>query len=163
MYVDVSHIRQGDKTYTRYLLRESFRDNGKVKHRTIANLSGCSAAEIEAIRLALRHKDNLSALTTAPPQFTIKQGLSYGAVHVVYEVARSLGIDKALGTTRDGQLALWQVIARVIDQGSRLSAVRLARSHATQEILGLQGFDEDDLYANLDWLAEQQALSLIHI
>ena len=157
MYVDVSHIRQGDKTYTRYLLRESFRDNGKVKHRTIANLSGCSAAEIEAIRLALRHKDNLSALTTAPPQFTIKQGPSYGAVHVVYEVARSLGIDQALGTTRDGQLALWQVIARVIDQGSRLSAVRLARSHATQEILGLQGFDEDDLYANLDWLAEQQA------
>ena len=71
MYVDVSHIRQGDKTYTRYLLRESFRDNGKVKHRTIANLSGCSAAEIEAIRLALRHKDNLSALTTTPPQFTI--------------------------------------------------------------------------------------------
>jgi len=59
MYVDVSHIRQGDKTYTRYLLRESFRDNGKVKHRTIANLSSCSAAEIEAIRLALRHKDNL--------------------------------------------------------------------------------------------------------
>jgi hypothetical protein len=48
MYVDVSHIRQGDKTYTRYLLRESFRDNGKVKHRTIANLSSCSAAEIEA-------------------------------------------------------------------------------------------------------------------
>jgi len=156
MYVDVSHIRQGDKTYTRYLLRESFRDNGKVKHRTIANLSSCSAAEIEAIRLALRHKDNLSALTTAPPQFTIKQGPSYGAVHVVHEVARSLGIDKALGTTRDGQLALWQVIARVIDQGSRLSAVRLARSHAAQEILGVQGFDEDDLYANLDWLAEQQ-------
>ena len=156
MYVDVSHIRQGDKTYTRYLLRESFRDNGKVKHRTIANLSGCSAAEIEAIRLALRHKDNLAALTTAPAQFTIKQGLSYGAVHVVHEVARSLGIDKALGTTRDGQLALWQVVARVIDQGSRLSAVRLARSHATQEILGLQSFDEDDLYANLDWLAEQQ-------
>jgi hypothetical protein len=157
MYVDVSHIRQGDKTYTRYLLRESFRDNGKVKHRTIANLSSCSAAEIEAIRLALRHKDNLSALTTTPPQFTIKQGPSYGAVHVVYGVARSLGIDQALGPTRDGQLALWQVIARVIDQGSRLSAVRLARSHATQEILGLQGFDEDDLYANLDWLAEQQA------
>ena len=105
MYVDVSHIRHGDKTYTRYLLRESFRDNGKVKHRTIANLSSCSTSEIEAIRLALRHKDNLSALTTTPPQFTIKQGPSYGAVHVVYEVARSLGIDQALGITRDGQLA----------------------------------------------------------
>ena len=91
MYVDVSHIRQGGKTYTRFLLRESYRDDGKVKHRTIANLSGCSAAEIEAIRLALRHKDNLSALGTNPSEIVIKQGLSYGAVHVVYEVARFLG------------------------------------------------------------------------
>ena len=54
MYVDVSHIRQGAKTYSRYLLRELYREDGKVKHRTIANLSGCSAAEIEAIRLVLR-------------------------------------------------------------------------------------------------------------
>ena len=157
MYVDVSHRRQGGKTYTRYLLRESYREDGKVKHRTIANLSGCSAAEIEAIRLALRHKDNLSALGINPSEVVIKQGLSYGAVHLVQEVARSLGIVAALGTTREGLLALWQVIARVIDQGSRLSAVRLARAHAAGEILGLSGFDEDDLYANLDWLAKQQA------
>ena len=102
MYVDVSHVRQGGKTYTRCLLRESYREDGKVKHRTIANLSGCSAAEIEAIRLALRHKANLSALGTNPSDIVIKQGLSYGAVHVVYEVARSLGIVAALGTTRDG-------------------------------------------------------------
>jgi len=156
MYVDVSHVRQGGKTYTRYLLRESYREDGKVKHRTIANLSGCSAAEVEAIRLALRHKDNLSTLSTNPSDIVIKQGLSYGAVHVVHEVARSLGIVAALGTTRDGLLALWQVIARVIDQGSRLSAVRLARAHAAKEILGVGDFDEDDLYANLDWLAKQQ-------
>ena len=159
MYVDISRIRQGGKTYTRYLLRESYREDGKVKHRSIANLSGCSDAEIEAIRLALRHKDKLSALEldTNPSAIVIKQGLSYGAVHLVHEVARSLGIVAALGPSRDGLLALWQVIARVIDQGSRLSAVRLARAHAAKEILGLNGFDEDDLYANLDWLANQQA------
>jgi hypothetical protein len=156
MYVDISHVRHGGKTYTRYLLRESYREDGKVKRRTIANLSGCSAAEIEAIRLALRHKENLSALGIKQSEIVIKQGLSYGAVHVVHEVARSLGIVTALGTTRDGLLALWQVVARVIDQGSRLSAVRLGRAHAAREILGLGGFDEDDLYANLDWLAEQQ-------
>jgi Transposase DDE domain len=156
MYVDVSHIRHGGKTYTRYLLRQSYRQDGKVKHRTIANLSSCSAAEIEAIRLALRHKDNLSAVGIKPSEIVIKQGLSYGVVHVVHEVARALGIVAALGSTRDGALALWQVIARVIDQGSRLSAVRLARAHAVSEILGLGRFDEDDLYANLDWLAEHQ-------
>ena len=72
-------------------------------------------------------------------------------------MARDLGISDALGHTLDGKLALWQVIARVIDQGSRLSAVRFATNHAACEILGLGAFNEDDLYANLDWLAEKQS------
>src|SRR5262249_25895598 len=54
--------------------------------------------------------------------------------------------------------ALWQVMARVIDQGSRLSAVRLAMAHAACDVLGLGTFDEDALYENLDWLAGAQAL-----
>src|SRR6266853_6040970 len=83
--------------------------------------------------------------------------MSFGAVWTVYHIARRLGIEKALGTTRAGKLALWQVIARVIDQGSRLSAVRLAMAHAACDILGLGTFDEDALYENLDWLAGVQA------
>ena len=157
MYVDTSHIIRGGKTYTRHLLRESYRANGKVLHRTIANLSHCSAAEIEAMRLALRHKQDLENLGTVQDAVTLKQGVSFGAVWTVYHVARRLGIDKALGTTRAGKLALWQVIARVIDQGSRLSAVRLAMAHAACDVLGLGTFDEDALYENLDWLAGAQA------
>src|SRR5918911_3895958 len=157
MYIDTSRITRGGKTYTRHLLRESYRANGKVLHRTLANLSQCSAAEIEAIRLALRHKQELANLGTIQDAITLKQGLSFGAVWTVYQVARRLGIEKALGTTRDGKLALWQVIARVIDQGSRLSAVRLAMSHAACDVLGLGPFDEDALYDNLDWLAHRQA------
>jgi Transposase len=157
MYVDTSHITRGGKTYTRHLLRESSRAHGKVLHRTIANLSHCSAAEIEAMRLALRHKQDLEHLGTVQDVMTLKQGLSFGAVWTVYHIARRLGIEKALGTTREGKLALWQVIARVIDQGSRLSAVRLAMSHAACDVLGLGTFDEDALYENLDWLAEAQA------
>ena len=157
MYIDTSHITRGGKTYTRHLLRESYRANGKVLHRTIANLSQCSAAEIEAIRLALRHKEELENLGTIQDAITLKQGLSFGAVWTVYQVARRLGIAQALGTTRAGKLALWQVMARVIDQGSRLSAVRLAMSHAACDVLGLGPFDEDALYENLDWLAGVQA------
>src|SRR5262244_2703908 len=157
MYVDTSHLIRGGKTYTRHLLRESYRANGKVLHRTIANLSHCSASEIEAIRLALRHKQDLENLGTIQDAVTLKQGLSFGAVWTVYHVARRLGIEKALGTTREGKLALWQVIARVIDQGWRLSAVRLAMSHAACDVLGLDAFDEDTLYENLDWLAGVQA------
>jgi Transposase DDE domain len=157
MYIDTSHITRGGKTYTRHLLRESYRANGKVLHRTIANVSHCSAAEIEAMRLALRHKEDLEHLGTIQDAITLKQGLSFGAVWTVYHIARRLGIDKALGTTRDGKLALWQVMARVIDQGSRLSAVRLAMSHAACDVLGVGTFDEDALYENLDWLAGAQA------
>lgn len=157
MYIDTSHITRGGKTYTRHLLRESYRANGKVLHRTIANVSHCSAAEIEALRLALRHKEALEHLGTIQDAVTLKQGMSFGAVWTVYHVARRLGIEKALGTTRAGKLALWQVIARVIDQGSRLSAVRLAMSHAACDVLGLGPFDEDTLYENLDWLAGVQA------
>jgi len=157
MYIDTSHITRGGKTYTRHLLRESYRAHGKVLHRTIANVSHCSAAEIEALRLALRHKEDLEHLGTLADSLLLKQGLSFGAVWTVYHVARRLGIEQALGTTREGKLALWQVIARVIDQGSRLSAVRLAMSHAACDVLGLGPFDEDALYENLDWLAHRQA------
>lgn len=157
MYVDVSSLHRNGKTYTRYLLRESFRELGKVKHRTLANLSHCSTAEVQAIRLALRHKDDLAALGTVKDTVTLHQGASVGALWVVYEVARRLGIAHALGRGREAQLALWQVIARVIDQGSRLSAVRLAAAHAAAEVVGLSAFNENDLYANLDWLCAHQA------
>jgi Transposase DDE domain len=157
MYIDTSHITRGGKTYTRHLLRESYRANGKVLHRTIANVSHCSEAEIEAMRLALRHKEALEQLGTIQDAITLQQGPSFGAVWTVYHVAQRLGIAQALGTTREGKLALWQVIARVIDQGSRLSAVRLAMSHAACDVLGLGTFDEDALYENLDWLAGAQA------
>lgn len=72
-------------------------------------------------------------------------------------VARHLGIEQALGPSRQARLVLWQVIARVIDQGSRLSAVRLAAIHAACDVLGLERFDEEDLYGNLDWLSVHQA------
>jgi len=157
MYIDTSRITRGGKTYTRHLLRESYRAHGKVLHRTIANVSHCSEAEIEAMRLALRHKEALEHLGTIQDAITLKQGMSFGAVWTVYHVARRLEIEQALGTTREGKLALWQVIARVIDQGSRLSAVRLAMSHAACDVLGLGPFDEDALYDNLDWLAHRQA------
>jgi hypothetical protein len=157
MYVDISSLCRNGKTYTRYLLRECYREEGKVKHRTIANLSRCSPQEIEAVRLALRHKQELAALGTLKDAVQLHQGPSIGAVWLVYQVARYLGIEQALGPSRQGRLALWQVIARVIDQGSRLSAVRLAATHAACDVLGLERFDEEDLYGNLDWLSVHQA------
>ena len=155
MYVDVGRSKQGGKYYPRYLLRDSYREDGKVKHHTIANLSHCSIEEINAIKLALKHKGDLRQIIDIK-QIGTKQGMRIGAVFALKTIAQEIGLPKALGYHREGRLALWQVLARCIDQGSRLSAVRLAESHAASDILGLESFNEDHLYANLAWLAEHQ-------
>ena len=95
--------------------------------------------------MALRHQEDWAHLGTLTDALLLKQGVSFGAVWTVYHVARRLGIAQALGTTRAGQRALWQGIARVLEQGSRLAAVRLALSHVACDVLGLGAFDEDAL------------------
>ena len=156
MYLDVSTLQRNGRTYKRVLLRESYRDQGKVNKRTLANLSACSDAEIDAIQLALRHKQELAQVGSLEQLLSVQQGPSIGAVWLVYTLAHRLGIARALGSSREGKLALWQVIARVIDQGSRLSAVRFAATHGACDLLDLEPFDEDHLYANLDWLQAHQ-------
>ncbi|MDY6861944.1 MAG: IS1634 family transposase [Thermodesulfobacteriota bacterium] len=155
MYVDIS---KSQGKYVRYLLRENYREKGKIKHRTIANISHCTNEEIEAIRLALKHKKDLGTLVSLKKDITLCQGSFVGAVWLIYDIAGQLGITKALGPSREGKLALWQVMARIIDQGSRLTGVRLATSHAAGDILGLNSFNEEDLYKNLDWLCNKQAV-----
>jgi len=146
------------KSYESIHLRESYRDGSHVRKRDIANLTHCDPKEIAAIELALKFKGDLSALGSLD-NIQLRQGLSVGAVWTAHEVARRLGIDAALGHDFAGQLALWQVLARVLDQGSRLSAVRLAQVHAACDVIGIhRGFDENDLYANLGWLSQQQQI-----
>lgn len=157
MFIDSSKAILGGKTYSRHLLRDSYRDkaSGKVRHHTIANLSHYPEEEIEAIKLALKHKDNLASLGSIKDLKT-RLGMRIGVVYTLKTVAERVGLTKALGPTREGKLALWQVMARLIGQGSRLRAVRLAESHAGSDVLGLEDFNEDDLYANLSWLSERQ-------
>jgi len=155
MYVDTSKTKRGNKTYTRNLLRTSYREGGKVKHKTVLNLSICSQEEIAAIKLALKHKGNLTTLASVKDVKTIL-GKSIGAVWTMKLIAERVQVSKALGNRAEAKLALLQVIARVIDHGSRLSAVRFARRHAVCEILGIKKLDEDDLYENLAWLAGKQ-------
>jgi hypothetical protein len=83
-------------------------------------------------------------------------GKSIGAVWTMKLLAERTHVSKSLGNTAEAKLALLQVITRVIDQGSRLSAVRFAKRHAICEILGITKLDEDDLYENLSWLAYKQ-------
>lgn len=156
MYVDICKVTREDKTYTRALIRESYRENGKVKKRTLANISSCSDEEIQAIKLALQHKGNLVDAVQSLDKIHLKQGLSVGAVYVLYEVAHRLNIVKSLGLSEEARRTLWMTIARVIEPSSRLGTVRLAQSHAAVDVIGMGAFNEDDLYDALDWCYEHQ-------
>lgn len=128
--------KDGKKTYESVWLRESYREGGQVKTRNIANLKHCKPEEIAAIELALKHKDDLSVLGSMQ-DLEIKEGPSIGALWAVFRTAAGLGLTKALGSDFQGKLALWQVLARVLDQGSRLSAARLAKAAARGRGIGL--------------------------
>jgi transposase len=148
--------KSGEVSHECILLRETYRQGAKVKNRTIANLTHCNPKEVEAMRLALKHKDDLTVLRSLD-EIEITQGMSLGAVWVVYEMAKRLGVEKALGVDRAGKLAMVQVICRIIDQGSRLSAVRFCQTHSVCDTLGIrEGFNEEHLYKNLAWLCENQ-------
>lgn len=158
MHIDSqTYTLPSGRSFTRILLRTSYREGSRVKKHTIGNLSNCPPAEVRAVKLALDHKDELPALLARALGVRLRQGKSVGAVLVLHEIARRLGIPAALGRSRQAQLVLWMVLARLINQGSRLSAVRLAREHAGPEVLGLDSFDEDDLYAALDWASARQS------
>jgi transposase len=145
MYIDTVPNRSSPPAI---LLRESYRENGKVRKRTLANLSKLPARIVELIRQAL-----------AGPVQVVGEALCgsvFGTLFVLARLAEQCGLQRALGHTRLAKLTLFLVLARVAHQGSRLSAVRWAREHAVQAVLGLGAFDEEDLYEALDWAAEQQ-------
>lgn len=131
------------------LLRESYREGSTVRTRTIANLTHWKPERIEALRQAL--KGELDGVGGDPTS-----GEIFAVVFALKQLADQVGISRALGRTEHGRLAMFLVLARIAHAGSRLSAVRWAKQHAVEEVLGVGEFDEDDLYEALDWLAEQQ-------
>lgn len=161
MHIHRVKSKQGNKVYVQILLRESYRETvdgkSKVKKRTLLNLTKYPENVIKAIELALKHKEDLPDLEQLlNAKVTQRQGRAVGALWILHRISKETGIDKVLGKSKNGLLCLWMVMARLIDQGSRLSAVRLAEEHAVCEILGLDDFSEDDLYDALDWLSENQ-------
>jgi transposase len=158
------------KTYESIWLRESYRQNGKVKTRNLLNLKGWSVDAINILKNSINHCKKTNNLSNNNPftdastplqvdtqKIIIKQGFSVGALFTIYQIAKRLSIIKALGNSPNGKIALWQVCARVLEQGSRLSAARMASFHAASAILQFErDFTENDLYDNLRWLDQNQ-------
>lgn len=155
MRVDRIKSKQNSNTYQSILLRHAIRVDGKTKHITVANLSGYPEEDINAIEWALKNKSDINN----HQKFNFKRQIykKYGAVYLLFQVAKSLGIEKALGYDHQGKLALLQVINQVIQQGSVLSKARTAAERATSEVLNIENkTNEDDLYDNLFWLCKNQ-------
>lgn len=154
--VHIKNQNKNPKTNTCILLRESYREKGKGKTRTIANLSHLSEVEIQAIDFALKNKNDIyDILNKKAEQKFFK---SIGAVLLVNDVLKRLGIKNALGNKLNGKLAMLQVISRVINHGSCLSTIRHTSQQALCEVLKIyEKINEDSLYENLHWLSEEQS------
>ena len=141
------------------LLRESYRHEGKVRKRTLCNLSGWSPAHIEGLRGVLKGGTVIPAEHDA---FTVTRSLPHGHVAAALGTARKTGLDRILGPdgNRCRDLVLAMLVGRILDPVSKLAAARTlspaTASSSLGEALGLGMVDEDELYAALDWLGERQ-------
>jgi transposase len=141
------------------LLRESFRHEGKVRKRTLCNLSDWSPAHVEGLRGVLKGG------TVIPPEhdaFTVIRSLPHGHVAAALGTARRIGLDRILGPegNRCRDLVLAMLTGRILDPVSKLAAARTlspaTASSSLGEVLGLGEVGDAELYAALDWLLERQ-------
>ena len=142
------------------LLRESYREAGKVKNRTLANLSAWPEAKVEALSRVLKGRPPPAA--DLDGAFEITRSLPHGHVAAVLGTLRDLGLEELIDPvpSRQRDLVTAMAVAQVIDPGSKLAIARGLRDETAAsslgEILHLGSCDEDDLYAAMDWLRARQ-------
>jgi hypothetical protein len=144
-----------------YLLRETYRDDGKVKNRTLANLSKLPVERIETLRAALRG-DPLAPIGESG--FEIRRSLPHGHVLAALTTARRIGLEDLLprrAPQRRRDLALALIVARLLDPAAKLATARMldsvTASHSLGETIGLGSVSAGEIYATLDWLGSEQA------
>ena len=142
------------------LLRESYREAGKVKNRTLANLSAWPEAKVNALTRVLKGQPVPAA--AAEGTFEITRSLPHGHVAAVLGTARALGLEELIDPepSRQRDLVTAMVVAQVIAPDSKLAIARGLQAGTAAsslgQVLGVAGCDEDDLYGAMDWLAARQ-------
>ena len=141
------------------LLRESYRDGGKIKKRTIANLSDWPTEIVEGLRTLLKGGKVAPA---GQETIVVRRALPHGHVAAVLGALRDIALDRLLGPAgnRCRDLVIAMIVARLIGPASKLATARmldpLTAASSLGEVLGLGPVDEDELYVALDWLGERQ-------
>ena len=142
------------------LLRESYREGGKVRSRTLANISDWPEARIESLRRVLAGE---TLVPLGAERFEIARALGHGHVAAVLGTVRRLGLDKMLpkGPDRPAKLILAMIVARIVEPAAKLATARqlseATAAHSLGAVLDLGEVDEDELYAALDLLGRSQA------
>lgn len=150
MFITVVPNRKSNPTI---LLRETRRENGKVRNHTLANLTHWAPEKIAALSAALE-----AARSGAPAGVQIVGSLPHGDVHAVLGTMRRLGLEQMLLSRRcrERDLVMAMIVARVLDPASKLSTARSFRSTTLGEALDVAAAKPDELYQALDWLLERQ-------
>ena len=147
------------KTYTSILLRRTYREDGKVKHETLGNLSDLPPDVLDFMRGRLNGE--LEEATPSGP-FQIVRSLPHGNVAAVLQTAKNIGLDQLLGSRRcrERDLVLAMIVSRVLSPRSKLSACAALQAETAQstlaEELRLGDVDVHELYAAMDWLLDRQ-------
>jgi transposase len=142
------------------LLRESFRENGKVHNRTLANISHWPSEQVAALREVL--KGATTTAKSAAEAFEIVRSLPHGHVAAVVESLRQLKLDAILGSQspRARDLVVAMIAARILDPASKLATARALHpdtlTSSLSAYLELESVSEDELYRAMDWLLERQ-------
>jgi Transposase DDE domain len=153
MHVVTTRRQYKDTVYESHLLRRSYREDGKVKNETLANLSHLPAEVIELIREALAGKTHVQA----GADWEIERSLPHGHVAAVWAMARKLGLVGLLGPPcAERDLALALVLARVCEPASKLATTRWWADTTLAGDLGVAGASTDEVYAAMDWLVDRQ-------
>src|SRR5215210_4236134 len=155
MHVVTNRVRHGEREYTSTLLRRSYREGGKVKKETLANLSHLPPELIELIRGALRGQRYVAA----DEAFSIERSLPAGHVEAALAMARRLELGRLLDRTpsRERDLCVAMIVQQALGPGSKLQTARSLTQSTLALELSVASADEDDLYRALDWLGERQA------
>jgi len=154
MHVVTNTIRRGDRVYTAHLLRRSYREGGKVKKETLANLSHLPEEVIELIRGALRGQ----RFVVAEDALEVERSLPAGHVEAAFGMARRLELARLLDRqpSRERALCLAMIVQRVLGPGSKLAMSRAFAQSTLGSELAVEDADEDELYGALDWLLHRQ-------
>jgi transposase len=137
------------------LLRESYRENGKVKTRTLANLSHLPPESIELLQRSLRGEK----LVPVEEGFEVIRSWHHGHVDAVLRVIRRLGLEQLLGSRRcrERDLVAAMVVARIVEPHSKLATTRWWHCTTLPSLLNVEDATENDLYDAMDWLLERQS------